>query len=87
VKTGRIISIRNVTKSFGPVKAWNDVNFDIRRAILLAAGPSGCGNHLSACCRLRAADSGDLLIDGQQMRRPLCRPTNMVFQNTRSFRI
>ena len=52
-----IISIRNISKHFGPVKAVDDVSFDIRRGEFFSLlGPSGCGKTTLAAHarRLRA---------------------------------
>ena len=39
-----IISLRNVSKHFGPVKAVDEVSFEIRRGEFFSLlGPSGCG--------------------------------------------
>ena len=38
-----IISLKNVSKHFGPVKAVDDVSFDIMRGEFFSMlGPSGC---------------------------------------------
>ena len=81
-----IISIRNVSKEFGGVKAVNDVNLDIRRGEFFSLlGPSGCGK--TTLLRVRAGfeapTRGEVFIDEQAMSAipPHQRPVNMVFQN------
>jgi spermidine/putrescine ABC transporter ATP-binding subunit len=86
VKTDAIISLRNLSKHFGPVRAVDDISFDIRRGEFFSLlGPSGCGKTtlLRMLAGFEQPTAGDLLIDGQQMAGvpAYARPTNMVFQN------
>jgi ABC-type Fe3+/spermidine/putrescine transport system ATPase subunit len=81
-----MISIQGVSKHFGPVKAVDEVSFDIRRGEFFSLlGPSGCGKTtlLRMLAGFELPTSGELLIDGQPMSTvpPNARPTNMVFQN------
>jgi spermidine/putrescine ABC transporter ATP-binding subunit len=81
-----IISLRRLSKHFGPVKAVDDISFDIRRGEFFSLlGPSGCGKTtlLRMLAGFEQPSAGDLLIDGQQMAGvpAYVRPTNMVFQN------
>ncbi len=81
-----IISIRNVTKTFGPVTAVNDVSFDIQANEFFALlGPSGCGKTtlLRIIAGFSKPSAGQILIDGQDMVEvpPNKRPVNMVFQS------
>jgi len=81
-----IISLRRLSKHFGPVKAVDDISFDIRRGEFFSLlGPSGCGKTtlLRMLAGFEQPSEGDLLIDGQQMAGvpAYARPTNMVFQN------
>ncbi len=80
------ISIRNVSKSFGNVKAVREVSMDIRHGEFFSLlGSSGCGK--TTLLRLLAGFAtptlGDIFIDGQSMTEipPHHRPVNMVFQN------
>ena len=44
ITTDSIISLRHLAKHFGPVKAVDDISFDIRRGEFFSLlGPSGCG--------------------------------------------
>src|SRR5690349_4295698 len=86
VKTDAIISLRHLSKHFGPVRAVDDISFDIRRGEFFSLlGPSGCGKTtlLRMLAGFEQPTHGDLLIDGQQMAGvpAYARPTNMVFQN------
>ncbi|HVO01190.1 MAG TPA: ABC transporter ATP-binding protein [Candidatus Cybelea sp.] len=81
-----IISLRRVSKHFGPVRAVDDVSFDIRRGEFFSLlGPSGCGKTtlLRMLAGFEQPTEGALLIDGQSMAGvpAYARPTNMVFQN------
>jgi spermidine/putrescine ABC transporter ATP-binding subunit len=84
--TESIISFQNVSKHFGPVKAVDEVSFEIRRGEFFSLlGPSGCGKTtlLRILAGFELPTSGEVLIDGQQVTDvpPHARPTNMVFQN------
>jgi spermidine/putrescine ABC transporter ATP-binding subunit len=87
IRTAEVmISIRNVSKLFGPVKAVDNVSFDIKRGEFFSLlGPSGCGKTtlLRMLAGFEQPTSGDLLIDGQPMTGvpAYARPTNMVFQS------
>lgn len=80
------ISIQNAAKHFGPVKAVDDVSFDIARGEFFSLlGPSGCGKTtlMRMIAGFEEATHGEVYIDGQPMGRipPHKRPVNMVFQN------
>ena len=84
--TDSIISIRNVSKHFGSVRAVDDLSFDIMRGEFFSLlGPSGCGKTtlLRILAGFETPSAGEILIDGQPMSSvpPNERPTNMVFQN------
>ena len=81
-----IISIRGITKRFGPVVAVDQVSLEIRPNEFFALlGPSGCGKTtlLRMLAGFELPDEGDILIDGQDMTdvAPNRRPVNMVFQS------
>lgn len=65
-----MIEIRNLTKSFGDMLVWEDVNLTIEDGETLAViGKSGCGKsvllkHINA---LLTPDSGKVWIDGQNI--------------------
>ncbi len=80
------LSFENVTKSFGAVRAVDDVSLDIARGeVFSLLGPSGCGK--TTLLRLAAGfempDSGRILLDGHDITHlpPETRPVNTVFQN------
>jgi spermidine/putrescine ABC transporter ATP-binding subunit len=81
-----IISLKSVTKAFGPVTAVDAISFDIRRGEFFSLlGPSGCGKTtlLRMLAGLDQPTSGSIVIDGQEMEGVPAnhRPTNMVFQS------
>lgn len=80
------ISIRDVSKAFGPVKAVNNVSIDIGPGEFFSLlGPSGCGKTtlLRMLAGFESPTSGEIIIDGQPMSAvpPHLRPVNMVFQS------
>jgi spermidine/putrescine ABC transporter ATP-binding subunit len=82
-----IVSIRNVTKSFGGgITAVDRVSLDIAQNEFFALlGPSGCGKTtlLRMISGLETPTSGQIIIAGEDMAftPPNKRPTNMVFQS------
>ena len=81
-----IISLKNVSKLFGPIRAVDDVSFEIKRGEFFSLlGPSGCGKTtlLRMLAGFEVPTLGAILIDGQDVSTvpPYARPTNMVFQN------
>jgi iron(III) transport system ATP-binding protein len=80
------VSIRNLTKRFGPVTVLRDVSIEVAdRELFFLLGPSGCGK--TTLLRLIAGfyepDAGELRFDDRLMNRvpPHQRNTGMVFQN------
>jgi spermidine/putrescine ABC transporter ATP-binding subunit len=81
-----MISIRDVTKAFGAVRAVDNVRFDIAQGEFFSLlGPSGCGKTtlLRMLAGFETPTAGEIFIDGQPMSAvpPNHRPTNMVFQS------
>ncbi len=79
------MQLKNVHKSFGPFKALNDINLDIRQGeILTLLGPSGCGKTtlMRIIAGFEAPTRGSLLIAGTDAVAlpPEKRSVNMVFQ-------
>ena len=80
------ISIADVSKHFGSVKAVDRVSIDIARGEFFSLlGPSGCGKTtlLRMLAGFEAPTSGEIYIDDAPMSQvpPHRRPTNMVFQS------
>ena len=80
------IDIVGVSKSFGGVKAVDDISVSVRQGEFFSLlGPSGCGKTtlLRILGGLETPGSGTVCIDGQDITDMPAhlRPTNMVFQN------
>jgi len=83
--TSPIVSIKNLTKKFGPTSAVDNFSLDIPEGELVTLlGPSGCGKTtlLRILAGFAEATEGTIEIGGQDMRGipPHRRPVNMVFQ-------
>ena len=81
-----IISLSNVVKDFGAVRAVNNANFDIRSGEFFSLlGPSGCGKTtlLRMLAGFELPTEGRINIDGKDVTLvpPNHRPVNMVFQS------
>jgi spermidine/putrescine ABC transporter ATP-binding subunit len=83
-----VVQLAHVTKTFGDMKAVNDVSLDIQRGEFFSMlGPSGCGK--TTTLRLLAGfeqpdeDGGEVRLMGEVVnrRRPYERKVAMVFQN------
>jgi spermidine/putrescine ABC transporter ATP-binding subunit len=83
-----VVQFSRVSKSFGDVKAVEDISFDIRRGEFFSIlGPSGCGK--TTTLRLLAGfeepddDGGEVRLLGEVVnkKRPYERKIAMVFQN------
>ncbi|HZG79175.1 MAG TPA: ATP-binding cassette domain-containing protein, partial [Brevibacillus sp.] len=62
-----MISIKNVTKSFGTVKVLHDINLEIPQSQVFALiGPSGAGKStlIRTINALEDIQAGEILVDG-----------------------
>jgi sn-glycerol 3-phosphate transport system ATP-binding protein len=80
------VSIRNVTKSFGPVKVIQGISMDIKDGeFVVMVGPSGCGKStlLRMVAGLETITSGEIAIGERVVNElePKDRDIAMVFQN------
>jgi len=80
------LDIKNVTKSYGPVKVLHETNISVEEGeFLVLVGPSGCGKStlLNMIAGLEEVTSGELAIKGRRMNevRPSERNIAMVFQS------
>lgn len=65
-----VLDVRNISKSFGGVKAVQDVTFDVREGEILGLiGPNGSGKSTLFNCILGqlAPNSGVVTVDGKQV--------------------
>jgi D-xylose transport system ATP-binding protein len=68
---GSLLRLRGVSKSFGPVQALSDVDFDVRPGEVVAlVGDNGAGKStlIKAISGVGPADSGEFTWDGQRVR-------------------
>ena len=65
-----MIKIESLSKSFGKIKALDNLNLDIKKGELLGIiGPNGAGKTTAIriiCCILKP-DSGDVLVNGMSI--------------------
>lgn len=87
-----IVSVRNLVKNYGDVRAVDGVSFDVYGGeILVILGPSGCGKSttLRTLAGLERPDSGEIVLNGRVVSDPENgifvppekRNTGMVFQS------
>ena len=86
-----MISVRNVTKSFGDFVALDDVSVDVSSGSLTALlGPSGSGKStlLRVIAGLERPDAGEVWLEGQDVtgRPPQRRNVGFVFQHYAAFK-
>ncbi|MES2534506.1 MAG: ABC transporter ATP-binding protein [Pseudomonadota bacterium] len=88
--TNIAVSVRNLTRMFGAVKALDDVSLDVQRGEFVSLlGSSGCGKTtlLRIIGGFEEPSSGDVVIGGHSVigDPPYRRRTNMVFQHLALF--
>jgi ABC-type Fe3+/spermidine/putrescine transport system ATPase subunit len=87
-----VLELREVSKSFGAIKAVDQLSLDVRRGeILTLLGPSGCGKTttLRTIIGLERCDSGEIIYDDRVLDAPRLgkfipthkRQMGMVFQS------
>ena len=92
--TDTVVSLRDVHKSFGPVKVLDGVSFDVRRGeVVTILGRSGSGKSTALRCidRLERIDSGSIVVCGHDVASPglklraLRQDVGIVFQSYNLF--
>lgn len=84
----KIIEIRNLNKSFGNIKAVNDLSFDVAEGELFAfLGVNGAGKSttINIICRQLSYDSGSVIIDADNLNsnsQSIKNALGIVFQNS-----
>lgn len=84
----KIIEIRNLNKSFGNIKAVNDLSFDVAEGKLFAfLGVNGAGKSttINIICGQLSYDSGSVIIDADNLnsnRQIIKNALGIVFQNS-----
>ena len=67
-----MIEVRNISKSYGSKKVLEDVSFNIEEGKITSfIGPNGAGKStvLSIISRLMDSDSGEVIIDGKEIKK------------------
>lgn len=83
-----IIEIRNLSKSFGDIKAVNNLSFNVKEGELFAfLGVNGAGKSttINIICGQLGLDSGNVIIDGCELNKNakgIKRALGVVFQNS-----
>jgi len=70
VSAAPVLKVRNISKSFGAIRAVNDVSFDVHRGEILGLiGPNGSGKSTLFNCILGqlAPDAGSVEVGGQKV--------------------
>lgn len=84
----KIIEIRNLNKSFGNIKAVNDLSFDVAEGELFAfLGVNGAGKSttINIICGQLSYDSGSVIIDADNLNsnsQSIKNALGIVFQNS-----
>lgn len=83
-----MLQVKNINKSFKNIKAIEDINFTIKSGeIVSLIGESGAGKTttMRIICGLEKADSGSVLIDGEELNKDTRKNLGMVFQGFNLF--
>ncbi|MGE5465361.1 MAG: ATP-binding cassette domain-containing protein [Betaproteobacteria bacterium] len=67
-----ILAVKGLTKSFGELKAVDDLSFSVRRGEVFAfLGPNGAGKTtaINMICGLLECNAGDILMDGRSVKK------------------
>ena len=84
----KIIEIKNLSKSFGDIKAVDNLSFSVKKGELFAfLGENGAGKSttINIMCNALKKDSGEVLITGESIDKnfeSLSRKIGIVFQTS-----
>ena len=84
----KIIEVKNLSKSYGDIKAVQDISFDVEEGKLFAfLGENGAGKSttINMLCTSLAKDSGSIVINGHDIDKDIegvKRSIGIVYQNT-----
>lgn len=84
----KIIEIKNLSKTFGEIKAVNDLSFSVNKGSLFAfLGLNGAGKSttINIMCGILSKDSGEVIINGKNIDKELVnikKDLGVVFQNS-----
>ncbi len=70
-ENGEVLSLKGISKSFGPVRALDGVDLGVRRGEVLAlVGDNGAGKStlVKAISGIHSIDSGEILFEGQPVK-------------------
>lgn len=86
IKDKKGLYLRGINKTYGKVKAVNDINLEIKSGeFFTLLGPSGCGKTtlLRMIAGLALQDSGSIILEGEDITRlpAIKRQINTVFQS------
>src|SRR4051812_22908325 len=68
---GALLTLKGVSKSFGPVQALQDVNFEVRaKEVVALVGDNGAGKStlVKAIAGIHSVDDGEVLFEGQPVK-------------------
>lgn len=76
VRGNAMLSIKNISKSFGDVHALNNVSLDLKPGLFGLLGPNGAGKStlMRTLATLQKPDTGEIILDGVDI---LANPTAM----------
>lgn len=88
MKMGNIIEVNHFTKSYGDLKAVDDISFEVKEGAIFAfLGPNGAGKSttINTLCTILEKTTGELIIGGHDVTRQkdeVRKDIGIVFQET-----
>ena len=84
MKIVNIIEVNNLSKSYGDIKAVNDISFSVKKGSLFAfLGPNGAGKSttINVLITLLKKDTGNIMVCGSDNENTIRKKIGVVFQN------